>query len=307
MSQTVLVIDDSAVIHELLELRLQPEGLRIEHARTAEEGMKQALFVKPDVILLDLEMPEKHGFELCSMLKADPSTTMIPIIFLTATTDVLAKVKGFDLGAVDYVTKPFDVAELRARVRAALRTARYQHMLATRAQVDALTGLWNRAYFNQRIGDEVAAARRYGRAVSLCMLDLDNFKSLNDSYGHPFGDQVLQRAGEALTVTLRATDSACRYGGEEFAIILSETELDGAIVAAHRLRRALADMELRPHGEPVAVTASMGVACTSQLPGGAELTAAALIGAADDALYEAKKAGRDGIRSAKTRVAKPPA
>jgi len=136
------------------------------------------------------------------------------------------------------------------------------------------------------------------------MLDLDHFKRCNDEFGHPFGDQVLQRVGEALTVTLRATDSACRYGGEEFALILSETDLDGAVVAAHRLRKELSTLDLRPKGEPVAVTASMGLACTSQLGGGAALTTAALISAADDALYEAKHTGRDRICTAKTQLPK---
>jgi two-component system, cell cycle response regulator len=296
--QSVLIIDDSPEIQQLLEVRLKPEGLRIEHALGAEEGLQKALLLQPDLILLDLDLPSRHGFDLCQNLKADPSTTMIPIIFLTGTSDVEAKVRGFDLGAVDYVTKPFEVAELRARVRAALRTRRYQHMLSARAQLDALTGLWNRAYFDQRLGQEIAAARRYRRTVSLALLDLDHFKNLNDGYGHPFGDQVLQGVGDALSVTLRATDAACRYGGEEFAIIMSDTDLEGGIVAANRIRDELAKMDLRPKGDRVSITASVGLTSSEQFTDRSKLTPAALISAADQALYTAKQAGRDRICSA---------
>ncbi|MFI5306920.1 MAG: diguanylate cyclase [Polyangiales bacterium] len=298
MPQTVLIIDDSPEIHQLLEVRLKPEGLRIERALGAEEGLQKALMLQPDLILLDLDLPSTHGFELCQELKADPSTTMIPIIFLTGTTDVAAKVRGFDLGAVDYVTKPFEVAELRARVRAALRTRRYQNLLAAKAQLDALTGLWNRAYFDQRLGQEIAAARRYRRVVSLAMLDLDHFKQLNDAYGHPFGDQALQCVGDALAVTLRATDAACRYGGEEFAVIMSETNLEGGIVAANRIQLELAKLDLRPKGDRVSITSSVGVASSEQFTDRSLLTAAALVSAADQALYTAKQSGRDRICTA---------
>jgi diguanylate cyclase (GGDEF)-like protein len=299
VTQSVLIIDDSRTIQELLEMRLEPEGLRIERALDAEEGMQKALLLQPDLILLDLNLPTRNGFELCQSLKADPSTTMIPIIFLTSTSDVAAKIRGFDLGAVDYVTKPFEEAELRARVRAALRTRRYQNLLAARAQLDALTGLWNRAYFDQHISQEIAASRRYRRVVSLALLDLDHFKNLNDTYGHPFGDQALQRVGDALATTLRATDAACRYGGEEFAIIMSETNLEGSVIAANRIRQELAKVDLRPKGERVAITASVGLACSEQFTDRSKLTAGALISAADQALYAAKQAGRDRSCTAK--------
>jgi diguanylate cyclase (GGDEF)-like protein len=299
MTQSVLAIDDLAEIHQLLEVRLRPDGLRIHHALTAEEGLQKAITLQPDLILLDVDMPEVSGLELCRRLKSDPSTTMIPIIFLTGTVEVAIKVAGFDLGAVDYITKPFDPAELRARVRAALRTKRYQDLLAARAQIDGLTGLWNRTYLNQRIADEVAAAQRYRRKVSLILLDLDQFKLLNDRFGHPFGDQVLQGVGDALAASIRATDAACRYGGEEFAIILSETSLDNAVIAAERARAQLAALEFRPKGERLLVTASFGVASYSalseQFEDPKQLDVRSLLNAADKALYEAKQSGRDRV------------
>jgi two-component system, cell cycle response regulator len=132
MIQSILIIDDSPEIHDLLEVKLRPEAVRIVHAMDSERGMTAALECRPDLILLDLEMPGIGGFELCQRLKCDPSTALVPVVFLTGTSDVATKVRGFDLGAVDYITKPFDTAELRARVRAALRTKRYLDLLSVR-------------------------------------------------------------------------------------------------------------------------------------------------------------------------------
>lgn len=293
MIQTVLAIDDQPEVHQLLELRLRPEALRLHHALTAEEGLDKALKLQPDLILLDIDMPEISGFDVCQRLKSDPGTMLVPIIFLTGTVDVETKVRCFDLGAMDYVVKPFQPEELRARVRAALRTKRYQDLLAVRTQLDALTGIWNRSYFDRRMFEEVAAVRRYKRKLCLTMIDLDHFKTCNDRYGHPFGDQVLQAAGDALSSTLRTTDAACRYGGEEFAVILSETGLEGGMIAAERLQRQLAALEFFPRGEQVLVTASLGVASTEQFTDLSKLTVGSLIDAADRALYAAKKAGRN--------------
>jgi two-component system cell cycle response regulator len=294
MTHTVLAIDDSPDVHRLLDVRLRLEGLILHHALEAEAGLAAAREIRPDLILLDVDLPVLTGFEVCQRLKIDPLTSQIPIIFLTGASEVHTKVQGFDLGAVDYVTKPFDPAELRARVRAALRTKRYHDLLAARSNVDGLTGVWNRSYFNQRIGDEISASVRYGRTVSLVMLDIDNFKSLNDGYGHPFGDRVLEALGELLHTLLRTTDAPCRYGGEEFALILSETNEAGALVSAERLRQRLTECPFRPGDRHVRVTASLGIACSS-LFDPKELTVSRLIAVADDALYRAKAEGRNRV------------
>jgi diguanylate cyclase (GGDEF)-like protein len=293
MNQTVLAIDDSAEIHELLDARLRSEGLMIHHAWEPEDGMRQARLLRPDLILLDVDMPKVTGFEVCRHLKEDPTTSEIPIIFLTGATETYAKVEGFDLGAVDYVVKPFEAAELRARVRSVLRVKRYHDLLASRANVDGLTGLWNRSYFNQRLEDEVAAARRYGRSVSLLLADVDNFKSLNDKFGHPFGDRVLQALGESMQSTFRATDAPCRYGGEEFAIILTETRLNGAVEAAERLHAAVRALELSMPGERLPVTLSIGASSTELFDSRADRAGDALVAMADRALYAAKRAGKN--------------
>jgi two-component system cell cycle response regulator len=302
MSQTVLAIDDSPDVHRLLDVRLRPEGLVLHHALNADEGLAKAREVLPDLVLLDVDLPLVTGFEVCQRLKEDPATSGIPVIFLTGASAIYAKVQGFDLGAVDYVIKPFDPAELRARVRAALRTKRFHDLLSARSHVDGLTGIWNRSYFNQRLGEEICAAQRYGRTVSLVMLDLDHFKALNDSFGHPFGDQVLQAVGDVLHATLRTTDAPCRFGGEEFALILTETGEEGAVMTAERVRQQIGDLPFRPKDRHVSATASLGVACSS-LFDAKTLSVTGLITAADDALYEAKHAGRNRVCKARRKDA----
>ncbi|MEZ0370122.1 MAG: response regulator, partial [Candidatus Sericytochromatia bacterium] len=165
--QTVLIIDDSEDIHNLITVRLRPEGVRLMHAYEAESALELVRQHRPDLLLLDLDLPGQNGLELCRRIKDEPELTAIPVIFLTGTVDVSIKVQAFEAGAIDYITKPFDGVELRARVRSGLRTKRFQDLLSTRAQLDGLTGLWNRAHFNQRLEDEVAVSHRHGRPVSL--------------------------------------------------------------------------------------------------------------------------------------------
>lgn len=294
----VLVIDDSQDIHDILAVRLKPEQVDLHAALEAQDGLTRARALVPDLVLLDIDMPNMTGFEICQRLKDDPMTAAVPIIFLTGAAEVHTKVQGFDLGAVDYVTKPFEPAELRARVRAALRTKRYHDLLATRAQIDGLTGLWNRAYFDRRLREEALAAVRYERPVSLVLLDLDHFKRLNDDHGHPFGDRVLQAVGEILWGELRAVDAPCRYGGEELGLILTHTDLDGAMVVGERVRAAIASMSLRHKGAQVRVTASVGVSATSLVEPRTAVTGELMIDLADQALYRAKRGGRDRVERA---------
>ena len=294
----VLVIDDSRDIHDILSVRLRPEDVALHCAMDAHDGLAKARDLLPDLILLDIDMPGMSGLELCQKLKEEAATASVPIIFLTGSTDLDSKVQGFDLGAVDYVTKPFQPAELRARVRAALRTKRYHDLLARRAQIDGLTGLWNRSYFDRRLDEETAAVQRYGRKLSLVLLDVDHFKRVNDTYGHPFGDRVLQLVGEAMHRALRTVDAPCRYGGEEFAVVLTQTDLAGAMIVAERLRTAVAALGLTHRGTPVHVTASCGVAAGELVAPASRCTAALLVEMADEALYAAKQGGRDRVSAA---------
>jgi diguanylate cyclase (GGDEF)-like protein len=288
----VLVIDDSQDIHDLVGARLKSEGVSLRAALDAAEGLRAAAEHRPDLILLDLDLAGSSGIEVCRALKADPDLAVAPVIFLTGTVDVATKVQAFDAGAVDYITKPFDSVELKARVRSALRTKRLHDLLATRAQLDGLTGLWNRAYFDARLADEVAFAGRQGRPVALVLLDVDHFKRINDTHGHPFGDTVLRAVAEALTGELRRGEAACRYGGEEFGVILREADLAGAEAVAERLRRAVEGLALVNGTRPVPVTASFGVASGGP---GSMPAPAQLLAEADRTLYRAKQEGRNRV------------
>lgn len=294
MAKSVLVVDDSPLIHRLLEVRLKDENVELIHAMNGQAGLEAAKHVKPDLILLDVHMPGLGGFDVCTRLKDDPDTATIPVIFITGASDALDKVKGLDLGAVDYVTKPFEVAELRARVRAALRTVQFQKLLAQQAQLDGLTGLWNRAHFDRRLRETLAACCRHGRSTVLLMLDIDCFKSLNDTYGHPFGDQVLEFLADVLRTGVRTEDLPCRYGGEEFAIIAPDQGLPGGIPMAERLRNKLAEHVWHQRGDEFHVTVSIGLAASA---GGADIETSAreLLKAADEALYRAKRGGRNRV------------
>ena len=287
----VLVIDDSDSIHKLVKVRLRQEGLVVVGEYEGEPGIERAIADEPDLILLDIGLPRVDGFEVCRRLKEHPNTRNIPIIFLTGTTDTDSKVRGLDLGAVDYVTKPFDEVELRARVRAALRTKRLQDMLEQQSYIDALTGLWNRGYLDRRIEAELNVSRRYDRTLSVVLGDIDHFKRLNDTYGHLFGDVALQEVSQAMREYSRRSDIVTRYGGEEFAVLLPDTPLKAATIAGERLRQAIESLSLEVSGERVAVTMSFGLACTDQLS--RDMTPEGLIGCADQALYAAKDNGRN--------------
>ncbi len=301
MTQTVLAIDDSPEIHQLLEFRLKNLDVELAHADCGVDGFDQALAVNPDLILLDVMMPDASGFDICRKLKTTTQTRNIPVIFLTGASDVDQKVLGFDVGAVDYIQKPFDSVELNTRVRAALRTKRFQDRLAQSAMIDGLTGLWNRAHFDQRIHEEVAAALRYDRPMSLIMMDVDKFKNLNDNHGHLFGDEVLQVVGDVLQDSVRTSDWPCRYGGEEFGLILRETDLDGAIILAERIRKEIGSLQLHNKAQLVPVTSSFGVVSSTLCMNPCDLSSKWMIGSADRALYAAKEGGRNCVRTAERR------
>jgi len=287
----VLIVDDSVDIHRLLKIRLRDQNIDILTASTAAEGRRIAREKLPELILLDIDLPDQSGFELLAELKGDPFTHDLAVIFVSGSVGSEEKVRGFDLGAIDYVTKPFDMAELRARVCSALRTHSLVRMLALRAHLDGLTGLWNRAHLDVRLRECVDAARRRNRPLSLVMADIDHFKRLNDTYGHPVGDRVLQDVARMLEEIVRSEDIVCRYGGEEFAIILSETDHAEAAMVAERFRIRI-DGNIWPQHEDLRVTASFGVSSLSLI---AIKSPEALLNSTDTALYEAKRTGRDHV------------
>ncbi len=287
----VLVIDDDVDVHRLLKARLRHEEIDLVESLGAQEGLDTARELRPAVVLLDLEMPDDDGFRVLRQLKEDPRTRDVLVIILTAASSTQDKVTAFDLGAIDYITKPFNMTELRVRLRSALRTHELVQMLAQRAQIDGLSGLWNRAYFDRRWMEEVASCTRYGSPLSLAMLDLDHFKSVNDSFGHPAGDLVIQGFARLLTREVRLEDVACRYGGEEFAIILPHTGPEAARQLCERVRDSVAGTVWARHPDRT-ITVSIGVAGSAA---STDLTPEAWVEMADDALYLAKQSGRNRV------------
>ncbi len=282
----VLMIDDAKMMHAVVKARLAEDDVEFYSAFGGEEGVKVAMEVLPDVILLDVEMPEVNGFEVCRRLKTHADISHVPIIFLTAASSTEEKVKGLNLGAIDYMTKPFDSAELQARVRASLRTKELVDMLAQRAMIDGLTGLRNRAYFNDRLVEELARAGRNRSPLSCLMLDIDHFKSVNDTHGHGFGDLVLRGVGQILNDSSRMDDVVCRYGGEEFVILTPGVAATGAQVLAERIRAQLQEQSFARGGVKLNVTCSVGIS---------DRAGDTLVESADAALYQAKSLGRNCV------------
>lgn len=279
----ILLVDDHSDIRDLLRLHLSMEGHEIQEAGNGREAVDIAGKDCPDVMILDVMMPEMNGFEALEHIRANPAYAAVYVIMLSAKGEIKDKVSGLDTGADAYLTKPFQPEELKAQVRAGLRTVENRRQ----AMYDGLTGLFNRRAFDDMLQRELASAERYGRPLSVVMIDLDHFKAVNDTYGHDAGDAVLKDLAELLRSASRPSDLPCRWGGEEFAWLLPETNLEGGVLAAERLRTAV---EAHTFPEVEHLTASLGVTVAS----GTEM-AEAFCKRADEALYLAKMNGRNRV------------
>ena len=291
---TILVADDTPSNIELLEMVLG-EDHEILFAVNGREAVEVALAETPDLILLDVMMPEMDGFEVCQRLKADRRTADIPIIFVTALDQEGEETRGLELGAIDFISKPISPPVVKARVRNHIELKRQRDILGGLSFLDGLTGLANRRRFDQFLDMEWRRGIRSGAPLSLIMMDIDFFKHFNDAAGHLAGDDCLRKVAQALAGAVqRPGDLVARYGGEEFGCVLSETATASARIVAERLQAAVAELAL-PHPRSTVspwVTLSMGVATV--IPTfGAE--SRALIQAADLAMYAAKAAGRNRV------------
>jgi diguanylate cyclase (GGDEF)-like protein len=293
----VLVADDDPDILVMVSTLLRREGYRILEASSGLAALELARSSSPDLLLLDVAMPGLDGYTVCRELRAttpDPP----PVIFLTARVDTQDRVVGLDAGAVDYIVKPFSAAELRARVRAALRTKADSDRLRAAAATDSLTGLLNRSQLGPRVSELVAAARRSRVPLACLMIDLDHFKAVNDIYGHQAGDVVLAETARRLDAARRASDVLIRYGGEEFLALMPDTDLAGAVVVAEKLRVAVAGAPISYDAQDgttveISVRISIGVSCLEV----DMYDGALLVAAADDALYQAKTRGRNRVEA----------
>jgi diguanylate cyclase (GGDEF)-like protein len=289
---SVLIAEDNPDQMEILQTMLGQGRYRLVCAMDGEEAWAKLASEPVDIALLDIMMPKITGLEVCRRIREDPKLKNMYVIFLTAMVSGEDRVKGLELGANDYMTKPYYVPELMARLSVGERLTRERREMEKQAAHDALTGLHNRRTFEERLAHEFERAKRYGRPMSILMIDVDNFKSINDNYGHPCGDVVLQRIAQVIAGRTRKADIAARYGGEEFVVLLPEIGLEGGVQTGEKLRQEIAAMRIDNHAAPLSPTVSIGVASTSarRYP-----DPSSVVQDADLALYKAKGAGKNRV------------
>ncbi|WP_416666977.1 diguanylate cyclase domain-containing protein [Egbenema bharatensis] len=327
---TLLVVDDHLDNVRSLALLLEELGYHVRKATSGEMALETIQIAPPDLVLLDVRMPDMSGYEVCTRLKANPTTRTIPVIFLSASDDTGDKVQAFAVGGADYVTKPFQMEELSARVRHQITILRQQQQLLQQQQqlaiqncqlrqeilqreqaelklqqvnlelqrmanTDSLTQLANRRCFDETLNQEWCRLKQDHQPLSLILCDIDYFKQYNDCYGHPTGDTCLQQVAQAISSCIKhPADQVARYGGEEFAIILPNTDQVGAVAIIEEIRSTVATLKIPHAGSTIAdhITLSAGVAC---LIPSQTASCQDLIIATDTALYQAKQHGRNQV------------
>lgn len=291
----LLVVDDQPINIRALYEVFSPDH-DVFMATNGAQALEFCQQTPPDLVLLDVVMPELSGLEVCRALKADPETQSIPVIFVTSLDDPAEEAACWDAGGVDFITKPINALTVRNRVRAHLTLKQQSDLLRRMAWVDGLTGVANRRQFDERLVREWQRCRRGGQPLSAGIIDIDYFKAYNDTYGHLAGDDCLRQVAGAIERSLmRPGDLVARTGGEEFTCLLPEIDLNGARFAVENVERAVRALGIaHSASEHGMVTVSIGVA--TALPAGEE-TAESLLMRADNGLYGAKRAGRARVRS----------
>lgn len=283
----ILIVDDSptnlqvlaACVKDKHRIKVATNGLQCLQIAQAEP--------KPDLILLDVEMPGMNGYEVCQKLKSNDDTADIPVIFVTGLLEDKDEEKGLALGAVDYITKPIRPAIVIARVKTHITLKLQRDKLNKMAFFDQLTGLYNRHYLIDMATKKVALALRHKYDLWVLMIDIDHFKNINDTHGHPMGDKILKSVASIFTLDNRSEDIAARFGGEEFVVMFDPCDLKNALLKAERIRSKIE--QLNPHG--IGVTVSIGMAKLVA----EDATFERLLKRADEALYDAKENGRNRI------------
>jgi diguanylate cyclase (GGDEF)-like protein len=291
----ILIVDDTNTNIQILAQTLL-QDYRVKFATSGQAALQLASGPeKPDLILLDVMMPEMDGYEVCRRLQDKPSTHNIPIIFVTAKSDIQDQEYGFNLGAVDYIIKPFEMPVVRARVRNHINLKRKTELLEKLALLDGLTNIPNRRRFDEVLRLEWKRAARNHASLSLLMIDVDHFKAFNDNYGHGAGDECLRRVAYSLNKALfRAGDVVARYGGEEFAVVLPKCNADNARNVAERIRATVETLNILHRYADAAdhITVSIGYAALVPNQNG---DPHALVEAADRSLFLAKQGGRNRV------------
>jgi len=302
----ILIIEDDAIQAKQTRTVLESAGYEIFLAENGGTGFKLARTKPIDLVLLDMVLPDFSGDQICKWLKRDEFTQAIPVIMLTAKNTVEDRVAGLQVGADDYIPKPFSDKELLARIQAGLRVKMRQDELrgmkdkledrlkdvVEMASTDVGTGLYNRRHFNELLEKEFSRAKRFNEPLSCLMLDIDHFKKINDTYGHPAGDSVLSEIAGILKKEVRTIEIVARYGGEEFVLLLPKTKTKEAIKPATRIAKSISTCQFRGLPPDRSITVSIGIA---GLPDSSITNKEELVQCADYALYKAKRGGRNRI------------
>jgi two-component system, cell cycle response regulator len=296
----ILVVDDNRDNIEIISTRLRFRGYEIEEAMDGTEALASVYASPPDLILLDVMLPDIDGYEISRRIKGDTALPFVPIILVTARDTTQDKVAGLDAGADDYLTKPIDFPELEARVRSMLRIKRLQDELEEKNRElerlsisDGLTGLFNHRHIHGLLNEEFERAVRTGSMLTVAMLDLDHFKAVNDQWGHQAGDRVLEQLADILRYNAREIDRLGRYGGEEFMALLPGTDIEDGTVFVERVRRDVARRDFGlGDGRTLRMTISAGLA---SYPDDRIHSPETIVRLADEALYAAKSGGRNRV------------
>lgn len=295
----LMIIDDDAVQLKNITEKLSREYI-VEGVGKPEEAMAVASKSAFDLIMVSTQLSDMDGLRLASQLKGQEETRNVPILMLVDEDDTRSMLKGLELGVNDYIIMPVDYNEMSARIKTQIRRKKYQDALKSNYQqtislaiTDALTGLYNRHYLNAHLDNTVRQSIHNNKPLSLMIMDMDHFKQVNDTYGHDVGDQVLKQLADIIIKTVRSADLAARFGGEEFVVLMPETDKKQGWDAAERLRKIIENYEFRFSGSPGTLkkTVSIGVAFLDELGDSGQ----ALVKRADEALYRAKNGGRNRV------------
>jgi diguanylate cyclase (GGDEF)-like protein len=286
----VLIVDDDWLTTELYAGILRAAGMTVETVNDPRMALQAIEVGLPDLVLMDMQMPGVDGVELAKIIRQTRQFISLPIIFLSAERDEARQLEARRLGGDDFVAKSIAPEKLISVIR--LRAERAQ-LLRSLIERDGLTGLYDHSRFNERLSHELERCRRNGAELSLVMIDIDHFKGVNDAHGHPVGDDVLRTLASCLMADLRRIDIVGRYGGEEFGVILLDTDPDYSRVVIDKIRNRFGRLAFKGEGGSFGVTFSAGIASSRQH---ADLPS--LISSADQALYRAKDSGRDNVRIA---------
>ena len=285
----ILIVDDEPNMVQIIDYNLRKAGYETSTAYNGNEALESIRARRPDLIISDIMMPEMDGHQLCRIVRDNPATSSVPFFFLTAKGQLSDRVEGLRTGADDYITKPFEIEELIARVGARLERTKVLRQLAI---TDGLTEIYNRRYFEERLSEELRRAERFVHPLSVVLVDIDHFKRINDTHGHQVGDLVLVSFARFLQSNIREVDILARYGGEEMVIIMPETRPEDAMSITKRIADKLKETVFKTEdGVEITLTFSAGVAIFPQHGTDAK----EIVAKVDEAQYRAKRAGRDRI------------